>query len=119
MWHVEDVKISCVDRFEVTKLLCYLNKISGGKIVAQRGKKGEYLGMNLDFSEPEVFKVDMIDYIKNVLEDFSEEITGSSPTPHADHLFKIRDKDDAKYLSEKDAQLTELWHNCYSYSVEH
>ena len=46
----------------------------------------------------------MIDYIKNVLEDFSEEITGSSPTPHADHLFKIRDEDNAEYLSEEDAQ---------------
>ena len=46
----------------------------------------------------------MIDYINNVITDFSEEITGSSPTPHADHLFKIRDEDGAKYLSEEDAQ---------------
>ena len=46
----------------------------------------------------------MIDYINNVIADFSEEITGSSPTPHADHLFKIRDEDNAEYLSEEDAQ---------------
>ena len=104
LWHVDDVKISCVDSFEITKLLSYLNKIYSGKIVAQRGRKGEYLGMNLDFTEPGVFQVDMIDYIKNVITDFPEEITGSSPTPHADHLFKIRDEEDAKYLPEEQAQ---------------
>ena len=104
LWHVDDVKISCVDRFEVTKLLSYLNKIYGGKIVAQRGGTGDYLGMNLDFEEAGVFRVDMIDYIKKMFDEFPEEIKGSSPTPHADHLFKIRDEEDARYLPEKQAQ---------------
>jgi len=30
LWHIDDVKVSCVDSFEVTKLLCYLNKIYVG-----------------------------------------------------------------------------------------
>ena len=31
LWHVDNVKISCVDSFEVTKLLSYLNKIYGAR----------------------------------------------------------------------------------------
>ena len=104
LWHVDDLKISCKDSFEITKLLSYLNKLYGGKLVAHRGKKCDYLGMNLDFSEPGVFTVDMIPYIQNVIADFPEEIKHTSPTPHADHLFKVRDKDDAKYLEEQQAQ---------------
>ena len=104
LWHVDNVKVLCVKKIGVTKLLACLNKIYGEKIVAQRGGTGDYLGMNLDFGEAGVFKVDMIDYIKKVIEEFPEEIKGSSPTPHADHLFKIRDKEDARYLPEEQAQ---------------
>eukprot|EP00804_Cyclotella_cryptica_P006525 CCRYP_012791-RA/>CCRYP_012791-RA protein AED:0.42 eAED:0.42 QI:0/-1/0/1/-1/0/1/0/76 len=31
-WHVDDLQISCKDRFEVTKLICYLRKIYGKKM---------------------------------------------------------------------------------------
>ena len=36
IWHVDDLKVSCKDGFEITKLLHYLNKIYGGKIAAKR-----------------------------------------------------------------------------------
>eukprot|EP00804_Cyclotella_cryptica_P031330 CCRYP_011127-RA/>CCRYP_011127-RA protein AED:0.18 eAED:0.38 QI:0/0/0/1/0/0/3/0/275 len=42
MWHVDDLKSSCKDKFEVTKLICYLFKIylSGkGDIALQRERK--------------------------------------------------------------------------------
>ena len=104
LWHVDDLKISCKDGFEITKLLHYLNKIYGGKIVAKRGGKGDYLGMNLDFTETGVFQVDMMEYINKVFDDFLEEIGATSPTPHADHLFTVRDEEDATYLPEGQAQ---------------
>lgn len=46
-WHVDDVKASCKDGFEITKLFQYLDRIYGNKIIAHRGKKGEYLGKYL------------------------------------------------------------------------
>ena len=61
--------------------------------------------MNLDFLEPGVFTVDQIPYIENIISNFLEIITRTSPAPHADHLFKIRDKEDARYLPEDQAQL--------------
>ena len=88
----------------MTKLLVYLHKLYGRKIVAQRGNKGVYLGMNLDFSERGVFMVDTVPYIKTIFKDFPEEIKSTSPTPHADHLFKVRDEDNARYLPEEQAQ---------------
>ena len=103
LWHVDGLKVSCKDSLEVTKLLAHLDGIYPN-LVAHRGKKGDYLGMNLDFSEDGVFTVDMIPYIKGIIKDFPEEITRKSPTPHADHLFKVRDEKDAKYLPEEQAQ---------------
>ena len=45
----------------------------------------------------------MIPYIDTIQEDFPEEITSSAPSPHIDNLFKVQDKDKAKYLPKKQA----------------
>ena len=89
IWHEDDMKISCKDRFKVTKLMKHLDKIYGEKLVSHPGKKGDYLGINLNFLEPGVFTVDQIPYIDSIISNFPEVITRTSPTPHADHLFKI------------------------------
>ena len=60
--------------------------------------------MIFDYTEPGILQIDMMAYIKTIFEDFPEEITRSSPTPASDHLFKIRDKDDASFLPEEQAQ---------------
>ena len=33
LWHVDDLKISCVNDFEITRLWSYLNNLYGGKVV--------------------------------------------------------------------------------------
>ena len=37
----------------------------------------------------------MVEYLKNVVAEFPEMITGKAPTPGADHLFKIKDEKEA------------------------
>eukprot|EP00804_Cyclotella_cryptica_P017574 CCRYP_006738-RC/>CCRYP_006738-RC protein AED:0.40 eAED:0.33 QI:0/-1/0/1/-1/1/1/0/582 len=103
LWHVDDLKISCKDKFKVTKLICYLRKIYGEKMSVHRGGKGKYLGMHLDFTEPGVFQVDMSNYIKGILEEFPEELTRKSPSPHTDNLFTVKDKEETKELDEDKA----------------
>ena len=49
LWYVDDLKVSCKNGFKIAKLFVYLDKIYGNKLVSHRGKKGDYLGMNLDF----------------------------------------------------------------------
>eukprot|EP00804_Cyclotella_cryptica_P023105 CCRYP_000347-RE/>CCRYP_000347-RE protein AED:0.29 eAED:0.21 QI:0/-1/0/1/-1/0/1/0/371 len=103
LWHVDDLKISCKSKAEVTKLICYLRSIYGDKMTIKRGGRGKYLGMNLDFSEPGVFQADMCQYVREIIDGFPEEITKTSPTPHSDSLFTIKEDDSAELLSEDDA----------------
>ena len=106
LWHVDDLKMSCKDNYELTKLLLYLKNIYGEKNFAfTRGKQHEYLGMDLDYGEAGVFKVSMVPYIDKVHEDFPEAIEKSAPAPHNDYLFKIRAEDEAVYLPEEQAVL--------------
>lgn len=59
-WHVDDVRATCNDPFEVTKLFAYLNNIYGKKVVAHHSKEAEYLGMNFDYSGDGEVSIDMI-----------------------------------------------------------
>ena len=47
--------------------------------------------------------VTMMEYIKTIIKDFPEEITGSKASPAADHLFMVRDPSLAKVLPEEQA----------------
>ncbi len=103
VWHVDDLMGSCEDDFELTKLLCYLAKIYGLKLTMHTGFKHDYLGVNMEFRKDGTLGVSMIAYIKNVIAEFPEIISGKSPMPAADHLFQIRDEKDAKPLEEERA----------------
>ncbi len=74
LWHVDDLKISCLNAVAITKLLMFLKGIYGSSIIVHCRKKHDYLGMDLDYSHPGVFKVSMTNYIDKILEDFLEEI---------------------------------------------
>jgi hypothetical protein len=49
--------------------------------------------------------VTMMEYIKNIIKDFPEEITGTKASPAADHLFTVRDPSLAKVLPEEQAMV--------------
>eukprot|EP00804_Cyclotella_cryptica_P019804 CCRYP_009701-RB/>CCRYP_009701-RB protein AED:0.44 eAED:0.02 QI:0/-1/0/1/-1/0/1/0/320 len=103
LWHDDNLKISCKDRFQVTKLICYLQKLYGERMTVHRGGKGKYLGMHLDFTEKGIFQVDMSSYIGWILEEFPEDITRDSVTPHQDNLFTVQEAIDAEPLEEEQA----------------
>jgi hypothetical protein len=60
-------------------------------VKATRGKVHEYLAMKLDYSEKGVIKVNMVDYVKAMVNDFPEGISKSN-YPWNENLFKIDDK---------------------------
>ena len=70
-------------------------------VAEHRGKIHDYLGMIFDFSEKGKVSVNMIEYIKNIINDFPEEIVGIKTSPAADHLFDIRDSSEARPLPEE------------------
>jgi hypothetical protein len=94
-WHVDDLKVSHVDAFELTKFASYLSSIYGG-LAVHRGKKLDYLGMDLDYSEKRKVKISMINYLNNVLKEFPEHLGATATSPAAEHLFKVRDESDAQ-----------------------
>ena len=93
-WHVDDLKSShksskVNDEFHKWLEGTYASDAIG-KVKVVRGKCHVYLGMVLDFSIPGKVQVDMVDYTKNMVEDFPKELSTENVTyPWNDNLFKI------------------------------
>jgi hypothetical protein len=82
--------------FELTKMVVWLGKKYGEKIVVHRGDVHDYLGMDLDYSEKGVVKLSMIKQREKVFADFPEDVGKASSTPASDHLFQVRDAEETK-----------------------
>jgi hypothetical protein len=103
IWHMDDLMASGVVDFELTKLSCYLANIYGPKLTMHVGNKHGYLGVDLEFKQDERLDVSMVNYLKNVIEAFPEQIVGRAATPAGERLFDIRDEKEAKLLEEERA----------------
>ena len=103
IWQVDDLMALCKDNFKLTKFLCYLGKIYRTKLSMHTGLKHRYLGMDMEFNKDGMLEVSMITYLKNVIEQFPEEISGRASSPAAEHLFAVRDKSTARVLKEERA----------------
>ena len=88
-WHVDDLKASHVDPKVNDNFEEWLQKEFGQikAVTGTRGKKHVYLGMTLDYSTPGEVKVDMVNYVKEMIEDFPEELNGKVATVSNQHLF--------------------------------
>ncbi len=88
-WHVDDLKTLHIDPFQVTKFAAYLATIYGNGLVIHHGPIQDYLGMDLNFSQPGIEQISMINYTKKVLKDFPKAVTTSCATPVANNLFTV------------------------------
>jgi hypothetical protein len=100
-WHVDDLKLSHVDVKVVDKMISWLKSIYGKDMRVSRGKKHDYLGMDLDYSVPGEVRVTMVDYLKRVITEFLEVITGGATSPAAEILFTVRPEGECEPLEEK------------------
>ena len=105
-WHVDDLKSSHVDPKVNDDFLAWLEMKYGSEkapVVATRGKRHDYLGMILDYTEPGKVKVDMVYYVENMVKDFPEELNAAKGRyPWNEHLFRV-DKS-SKPLDKKKAE---------------
>jgi len=102
-WHVDDLKVSHMEPAEVTKFGDWLSKTYGVPVATHRGKVHDYPGMIFDFSEKGKVMVNMIEYIKTIINNFPEEIIVTRASPAVDHLFTVRDETEATLLPEEQA----------------
>jgi hypothetical protein len=70
MWHVDGLKLSHVDAKEVDSTIEWIKSIYGTDMRVSRGKKYDYLGMDLDYSVPGEVNLTMVDYLKRVITEF-------------------------------------------------
>ena len=98
-WHVDDLKISHVDKRVVTAIIKKLNKKYGktasgqdAPLTVKRGKIHDYLGMVLDYTTKGKVKIDMRQYIRKILQELEhlkDGWEGKAITPATENLFKI------------------------------
>src|SRR5210317_1495413 len=100
VFHVDDCMSSHVEAKANDQFLKWLNMKYGehGEVKSTRGNKHEYLEMTLIFENKEL-KVDMTDYVKNMLKEFPVKFNRSDgkQTVSGLDLFKV---DDSKRLAE-------------------
>jgi hypothetical protein len=103
VWHVDDIKMSHDEEEVVTQMITWLKSIYGEVMRVSRGRVQDYLGMTLDFTKKGEVKVTMIDYLKKVISDFPEEITGTAVNPATTNLYDVRADDERTTLGEEQA----------------
>jgi hypothetical protein len=104
VWHVDDIKMSHDEEEVVTQMITWLKSIYGEDMRVSRGRVHDYRGMTLDFTKKGEVKVTMIDYLKKVISDFPEEITGTAVTPATTNLYDVRADDERTTLGEEQAR---------------
>lgn len=89
-WHVDDNKVSHVDQ-EVIDNIMKLLETHFGEFEVIRGDEHKYLGMNLKFRADNKFEIDMIDEIRNLIENFSEDVKYKVTSSSWKDLFEVKD----------------------------
>lgn len=94
-FHVDDLMCSHMDPKVNDELEEWLNEMYGkhGPVTTTRGDVHDYLGMTFDFSTKGKVKIDMIDYMERMVDDFSTKFKPSdtAPSPAAEDLFAAGD----------------------------
>jgi hypothetical protein len=91
-FHVDDLKISHMDETVIKDTVKDLNGIfgqDGALLEASYGKIHEYLGMTIDYSEENVVKFTMYDYLKDILAESPDDMKGMAVTPAHSKLFQV------------------------------
>ena len=90
-FHVDDLKISHVSQTAIDDVIDALNAIFGKdkKMSASYGKIHEYLGMTIDWSEENMVKFTMYDYLEDILLEAPDDMNGTDVTPAAQNLFHV------------------------------
>ena len=95
-FHVDDGIATCEEEAELDKLERELRNEFGGELNVTRGKRHEFLGLLLDFSQDGVVIIKAPRLIGEILKDF--EVSGTSRVPAGVGLFEI--DEDSPLLSE-------------------
>ena len=105
-WHVDDLKASHVDQRVLDEFTSWLDDKYGSKenpVTVHTGNKHRYLGMTIDYSVEGKVRIDMTDYVEDMLEEFPYELNNRiTKTPATENIFSI---DESPRLDEQRAAI--------------
>jgi hypothetical protein len=90
-WHVDDLMIRHTNQDDIMAFVKKIKDIHGENLAEKVGTIHNYLGMMFDYSFNNKVRINMSQYISNVIKEFPQEISRMCTTPAADHLFKIQE----------------------------
>ncbi len=90
-WHVDDLMISHLKQKEIMQVVQQINDIYGKSLKENVGTVHDYQGMTFDYSFGKEVRINMWDFLKKVIEEFPEKISGVCATPANDYLFKVHE----------------------------
>ena len=102
---VDDNKISHVDPKVVTNIIKLIEK-RFGKMVVTRAKEHTFLGMKIKFNGDKTVSIDMKEYCKEAIADFTGKLRSASISPAKKQLFTV-DESSPKLTQEK----SDLFHS--------
>ena len=90
-WYVDDNQISHMDTNYVTKII---EMIEGrfGKMTVTRGKEHVFLGMDIKYCDNGTAEIRMVNYLKEAIEEFGEDIVKTAVTPANRKLFEVSEE---------------------------
>ena len=92
VWYVDDVKVSHVEKSVVEEVIKDL-EYTFGKVNPVFGNKQEYLGMKIEIDDERNLHIDMRDQVSEIIQDFSEIISGSVSTPANRFLMDVNESE--------------------------
>ena len=90
-WYVDDTKISHKDPNTVTKVIEKIEE-KFGKMQVSRGKKHNFLGIDIEFPGDKTVKISMVPYLKEAIEEFGETVEGTVGSSGAKNLFEVNER---------------------------
>lgn len=97
VFYVDDNKISHKDPKVLDGIIDKLSEILG-KVTVSRGKKHDFLGMDITFNDDKTVSLSMKTQISESIEWFGEHVLDKCSTPATKHLFLVND--DSRKLDE-------------------
>ena len=101
LWYVDDVKVSHVEKGVVQNVINEIEK-EFGNVKPTIGNEQEYLGMKIKIDNDRNLHIDMRDQVSEIIQEFSENLSGTVSSPAKRTLMDVNDEDELLNISKAD-----------------
>ena len=81
--------ISHLNQEDILEVIQQIKDNYGGNLKGKVGSVHDYLGITVEYLYSRELQINMWDYLRKVIRELPEEITGVCATPASDYLFKV------------------------------